>query len=274
MHWFCCVCGFFFFFSKIVILVLFFGQNWPWKGGKKIFEDSNKCCSTHQLRRDEFSMLNYLWFLTLYVFEEARVSCGCRLELAEAWTRSRGLQRTRWSPRVRIEARRQIWKKHFSFHPKNSCTSTEDGLRDSDGDTVVESINLFLTQCLSVNHHHHHHHTPIVLHPQSPGHPTPRSGGVRMSLGCVRTSVSHVARNNETAFQEKHVCFVSLVWKKKKKGHSMSCLIKTKMLKSTKGNSSLIIKTQSTLGQQQQQKKACEGIFFFSLWEKINLVQN
>lgn len=52
----------------------------------------------------------------------------------------------------------------------------------------------------------------------------------------------------------------------------MSCLIKTKMLKSTKGNSSLIIKTQSTLGQ--QQKKACEGIFFFLAGKKINLVQN
>lgn len=47
-----------------------------------------------------------------------------------------------------------------------------------------------------------------------PRTPDPEIEGVRMSLGCVRTSVSHVARNNETAFQEKHVCFVSLVWKK------------------------------------------------------------
>lgn len=35
---------------------------------------------------------------------------------------------------------------------------------DSRGDTVVESISLFLTQCLSVKHHT----TTVVLHPQSP----------------------------------------------------------------------------------------------------------
>lgn len=273
MHWFCCVCGFFFFFSKIVILVLFFGQNWPWKGGKKIFEDSNKCCSTHQLRRDEFSMLNYLWFLTLYVFEEARVSCGCRLELAEAWTRSRGLQRTRWSPRVRIEARRQIWKKHFSSPQKQLHIHRRRPPRLWWGHSrrVNQPLPHTVPVSQSSSSSSSHAHCAPSTEPRTPD---PEIGGVRMSLGCVRTSVSHVARNNETAFQEKHVCFVSLVWKKKKKGHSMSCLIKTKMLKSTKGNSSLIIKTQSTLGQQQQQKKACEGIFFFSLWEKINLVQN
>lgn len=38
-----------------------------------------------------------------------------------------------------------------------------------------------------------------------------------MSPGCVRTSVSRVARNNETAPHEKDVCFESSVGEKKKK---------------------------------------------------------
>lgn len=51
---------------------------------------------------------------------------------------------------------------------------------DSGGDTVVESISLFLTQCLSVKHHT----TTVVLHLESPApHAETHPGGAALSSG-------------------------------------------------------------------------------------------
>lgn len=61
----------------------------------------------------------------------------------------------------------------FTFPRALVQSSTEHGLPDSDRDRVIESINLFLTQCLSVKHHT----TTVLLHPQSLN-PDPRSASV------------------------------------------------------------------------------------------------